>query len=104
MKFNFDEVIDRKNTNSIKYDFATELGKPEGILPMWVADMDFRVPPCVQEKIKECADFGIFGYSNAKSGYFHAIEKWYHEKYNYHLKEEWLVKTPGVIFAISAAI
>ena len=104
MKYDFDEIIDRKNTNSLKYDFATELGKPEGVLPLWVADMDFRVPPCIINKLKESAEFGIFGYSNAKSDYFHAIENWYHQYYNYHLKEEWLVKTPGVVFAISAAI
>jgi cystathionine beta-lyase len=104
MKYNFDEIIDRKNTNSLKYDFATERGKPEGVLPMWVADMDFRVPPCVQEKIKESAELGIFGYSDVKSEYFHAIENWYKRFYSYQLQEEWLVKTPGVVFAIASAI
>ncbi len=104
MKYNFDEIIDRKNTNSLKHDFAQERGKPEGVLPLWVADMDFRVPPCVQEKIKKSAELGIFGYSDVKSEYFAAIEKWYRKYYEYQLKEEWLVKTPGVVFAISAAI
>jgi cystathionine beta-lyase len=104
MKFNFDEIIDRKNTNSLKYDFAVERGKPEGVLPLWVADMDFRVPPCVQDKIKEHVERGIFGYSDAKSEYFHAIENWYKKYYDYQLREDWLVKTPGVVFAIASAI
>ncbi|MDR0220659.1 MAG: pyridoxal phosphate-dependent aminotransferase [Lachnospiraceae bacterium] len=104
MKYNFDEIIDRKNTNSLKYDFAVERGKPEGVLPLWVADMDFRVPPCVQDKIKEHVERGIFGYSDAKSEYFHAIENWYKQYYGYQLREEWLVKTPGVVFAIAASI
>lgn len=104
MTYNFDEIINRKNTNSIKYDFAKERGKPEGVLPLWVADMDFRVPPCVQERIRESAELGIFGYSDVKREYFTAIENWYHQYYGYQLQEEWLVKTPGVVFAISSAI
>lgn len=104
MKFNFDEIIDRRNTNSLKHDFAKERGKPEGVLPLWVADMDFRVPPCVQEKIKESAELGIFGYSDVKSEYFATIENWYRRYHKYQLQEEWMVKTPGVVFAISAAI
>jgi cystathionine beta-lyase len=104
MKYNFDEIIDRKNTNSLKYDFAVERGKPEGVLPLWVADMDFRVPPCVQDKIKEHVERGIFGYSDAKSEYFHAIENWYKTYYSYQLQEDWLVKTPGVVCAIASAI
>lgn len=104
MTYNFDEIIDRKNTNSLKHDFAVEMGKPAGVLPLWVADMDFRVPPCVQEKIKASVELGIYGYSDVKSEYFSAIERWYHRFFNYRLKEAWLVKSPGVVFAISAAI
>ncbi len=104
MIYDFDEIIDRKNTNSLKYDFAQERGKPEGVLPLWVADMDFRVPPCVQDKIKESVELGIFGYSDVKKDYFTAIERWYQKRFSYQLQEEWLVKTPGVVFAISTAI
>ena len=104
MEFDFDEIIDRKNTNSVKHDFAVERGKPEGVLPLWVADMDFRVPPCVQERIRTSAELGIFGYSDVKSEYFHAVEQWYERHYDYRLREEWMVKTPGVVFAIAMAI
>ncbi len=63
MKYDFDEIIDRRNTDSIKYDFAEKRGKPAGVLPLWVADMDFRTPPCVIYALVEKSRHGIFGYS-----------------------------------------
>ena len=65
---NLDEIIDRTGTNSLKYDFKQEHGMPEDILPMWVADMDFRAPAPVLDAVKKAADHGIFGYSEAGSG------------------------------------
>ena len=61
---NFDAVIDRRNTNSLKHDFAKENNLPEDVLPMWVADMDFKAPPCVLEALQKSVDHGIFGYSD----------------------------------------
>ena len=66
MKYNFDEIVDRRDTNSLKYDFAVERGKPEGVLPLWVADMDMRAPIEVRKSLAEAAEHGIFGYSEAK--------------------------------------
>lgn len=104
MEYNFDEVIDRKNTNSIKYNFNKERNMPEDILPMWVADMDFKVLPAIIDKLKERVEHGIFGYSDTKDEYFLAIYNWFNNNFNWSIKEEWLVKTPGVVFAIAAAI
>lgn len=73
MKYNFDEIIDRLNTNSIKYDFASRRGKPDGILPMWVADMDFAAPPCVIDALVESSKHGIFGYSESGRDYFETM-------------------------------
>ena len=64
MERDFDKVIKRRNTNSVKYDFPVENGKPEDVLPLWVADMDFQVPRAVTEKLEEISRFGIFGYSS----------------------------------------
>ena len=64
----FDAVIDRKNTNSLKYDFAVERGRPADVLPLWVADMDFCAPAPVLEALHRAVDHGIFGYSEVKSG------------------------------------
>ena len=66
MKYDFDKVIDRRNTNSVKYDFALEKGKPAEILPLWVADMDFQTPPEVIEALAKSAHHGIFGYTETK--------------------------------------
>lgn len=104
MAYNFDEIIDRKNTNSIKYDFAVERGMPDGILPLWVADMDFKAPPCVIKTLVEASSHGIFGYSEVKDEYFHTLKKWFTTHYNWDIERQWLVKTPGVVYAISMAI
>lgn len=104
MTYNFDEIIDRKNTNSIKYDFAAERGKPEDILPLWVADMDFRTPSPVIEALVKAAQHGIFGYSDTKEEYFWSVYNWYNTRFNWSVKREWLVKTPGVVYAIATAI
>lgn len=104
MKYNFDEIIDRKNTNSIKYDFAVERGKPTDVLPLWVADMDFRTPPAVVDALVKTAQHGIFGYSDTKDDYFQAIYNWFKNRFEWEIDRSWLVKTPGVVFAIATAI
>ena len=77
MKFDFDTVIPRRNTNSIKYDFAEKFGKPADVLPMWVADMDFQTPPAVREALAARAGHGIFGYSEPDKTYFDALANWF---------------------------
>lgn len=104
MKELFDQVIDRRNTNSLKYDFAAERGKENGLFPMWVADMDFQTAPTVNERLRQCVSHGIYGYSETKRDYFRAVSGWYRRYFGFETQEEWLVKTPGVVFAIAAAI
>ncbi len=104
MSQNFDEIVDRKNTNSIKYDFAVERGKPEDVLPLWVADMDFKTPNVVRDALIESAEHGIFGYSDTKENYFNAIYNWYKNRFDWEIEKSWLVKTPGVVYAIALAI
>lgn len=100
----FDKVIDRKNTNSLKHDFASENSLPEDVLPMWVADMDFRVPDCVTEALQKSVDLGIFGYSQVKSDYFDTVSAWFKKHFGWETKEEWLIKTPGVVYALAMAV
>jgi len=103
--YDFDKIIDRRGTHSLKYDFAVKKGLPEGILPLWVADMDFASPACVLDALSERVGHGVFGYSDAADeGYFNALSNWYKKRINWEIKPEWLVKTPGVVFAICAAI
>ncbi|MFA9466962.1 MAG: MalY/PatB family protein [Velocimicrobium sp.] len=104
MKYDFDERVDRTNSNSIKYDFAVERGKPADILPLWVADMDFRAPMEVIERMEQDLELGIFGYSEGKPAYFDALYHWYKENFHWEIQKNWLVKTPGVVFAVTTAI
>lgn len=103
-QINFDEIIDRKNTNSLKYDFAKRRGKPEDLLSLWVADMDFKVPPKVLDAIHERVEHGIFGYSEVQEEYFEAIYGWMKKRHNWTVENSWLVKTPGVVFALAMAV
>ena len=105
MPFDFDRIIERHGTDSLKYDFAVKRGLPADVLPLWVADMDFHVPPMVVDALVERSRHGIFGYSDAAgSDYFDALAAWYVNRFDWVLQPEWLVKTPGVVFALFAAI
>ncbi|MDD6810472.1 MAG: pyridoxal phosphate-dependent aminotransferase [Lachnospiraceae bacterium] len=104
MPYNFDEIIDRKNSDCLKYDFTVERGKPEDVLPLWVADMDFRTAPCITERMKKDVELGIFGYTNHKDRYFQAVANWYQAYFDWTVQKDWLLKTPGVVFAIAMAI
>lgn len=100
----FDKVINRKNTHSLKYDFAVRRGKPEDVLPLWVADMDFQTSPKIVEALQQMVAHGIFGYSETKEEYFNAVAGYMKRHHNWDVKEEWLIKTPGVVFAIAMAV
>ena len=95
---NFDEIIERKGTDCLKYDFAVKRGKPEDVLPFWVADMDFRTTSYVEDALIERAKHGIFGYSESQEDYFHAIAGWMHRRHHWDVEPDWLIKTPGVVF------
>lgn len=100
----FDTVIERKNTKSLKYDFAGRRGMPEEILPLWVADMDFRTSSYILEALEQISQHGIFGYSESEEQYFEALQGWMKRRYDWEVEEKWLVKTPGIVFALALAI
>lgn len=104
MKYNFDQIIDRNNTWSIKHDFKKENNKPEDVLPLWVADMDFVSPKCVVDTLKQVSEHGVFGYTKADDRYFAAVSAWYEKRFHWKIEKEWMVTTPGIVFAISVAI
>ncbi len=100
----FDEVIDRTNTMSIKYDYAAKLGVPEDALPMWVADMDFRSPACVNEALAERCRHGLYGYSDASEAYYEAVRNWFFSRHGWEIDVRNIVTAPGVVFAIHQII
>jgi cystathionine beta-lyase len=104
MTYHFDEIVNRRNTGCLKYDFAKERGKPDGLLPLWIADMDFRVPPEVAQAVRKTAEHGIFGYSEAKEPYYAVLSGWFERYFNYPVRREWVIKTPGVVFALALAV
>ena len=104
MKYDFDEIIPRRHTNSLKYDFARERGKPADALPMWVADMDFQTPPAVREALAARAAHGIFGYSEPDKTYFDALANWFSVRHGWEVDPYTSVRTPGVVFALCTLI
>ena len=103
-KYDFNKIINRRNTNSVKYDFAKEFNKPEDVMPMWVADMDFEVFDEVRHALQEVSQNQILGYTKAKDDYYEAVQTWFNNNFNYMPKKEWFVKTPGVVVAMANAI
>ncbi len=102
--FDFDSVTDRSNTNAIKYDLAEKRGKPRDAVSLWVADMDFPTAPCIREALAQKAAHGIFGYSTPDSRYYDAVRNWFARRHQFSFQDEWIVTTPGVVFAIATAI
>lgn len=100
----FDSVIDRKGTKSLKYDFAVKRGKPADVLPLWVADMDFKTSSYVTDALHSMADHGIFGYSESEDNYFDALKGWMKRRHNWDVDEKWITKTPGIVYALAMAV
>lgn len=100
----FDTIVDRKNTDCLKYDFAVRRGLPENVLPLWVADMDFKTSSYIIDELKKVCEHGIFGYTETQTEYFNAIAGWMKNQHNWKVQEEWLIKTPGVVFALAMAV
>lgn len=101
---NFDQVVDRYETDSLKYDFAVQRGMTEDILPLWVADMDFPTTSYVEDALMQRTHHGIYGYSESRDSYFHALSGWMKRHHQWEVQREWLIETPGVVFAIAAGI
>lgn len=105
MDYRFNTVVDRRNTDSLKYDSAARRGRPADVLPLWVADMDFPAPPEVLGALHARVDHGIFGYSEAAgSDYFDALSGWYDTRFGWTLSPEWIVMVSGVVHGLCACI
>ncbi|MFP4619792.1 MAG: MalY/PatB family protein [Bacteroidales bacterium] len=104
MPYNLDELIPRANTNSVKYDLRKKLFGREDILPMWVADMDFKVPPSVSEAIMERARHEIYGYSIRPESFYQSVMHWTERRYNWPIARDWLTFTPGIVPGVNLSI
>lgn len=102
--YNFDEIIDRKHTGSIKWDTMKENGIDEEVIPLWVADMDFKVLPEISDALIKRAMHPIYGYSMITDEYYEAVIHWMKTRHDLFLEKEWIVTTPGVVTALKFAI
>jgi len=102
--YEFDEKIDRRGSDSFKYDFRqTMFGTPE-VLPMWVADMDFRTPDFILHALKQRLEHPVLGYTLKSGGYYTAILDWLEQRHNWKIKWEWISFSPGVVPALTMAV
>jgi len=100
MERDFDAAINRCGTNSVKWDLADQFFQVKNILPMWVADMDFKSPEPVIDALKQVAERGIFGYSTVPESYYTALIEWMRKRHNWNIQKEWVTLCPGVVPAI----
>ena len=104
MKYNFDEIIDRRGTDCLKYDFGMKRKGRDDLLPMWVADMDFRLPDEVLAELHKRVDHGIFGYTDPLDDYFDALNHWFSTRYGYTVKPEWVTLGACLVYGIHVSI
>ena len=102
--YDFDKEIDRRGSCSVKYDSLKEVFGREDLLPMWVADMDFRTAPGVLKAVRDAADLGVFGYGFRSADSVDSFIAWVESRYNWSVKREWVSSAPGIVAALPLAI
>lgn len=104
MNYNFDEIIDRRGTFSVKYDMCEAVFGRADVLPMWVADMDFRTPDFIREAVIARAKGDVYGYTFRDDGYYQAVADWFTRRHGWKVDKKWISYTPGVVAAINMAV
>ncbi|HNY10153.1 MAG TPA: PatB family C-S lyase [Candidatus Wallbacteria bacterium] len=104
LKYDFEPIINRKNTNCFKWDFAAKIFKSETALPMWVADMDFSSPPEIVNAIKERASHPIYGYAARPDSFNGSLIGWSKKRHGFEIKNEWICFSPGIVPALAIAV
>ena len=100
MAYNFDSKVIRRGTGCYKWDETKE----DGVIPMWVADMDFPTAPAIQEALRKRMEHGVFGYTMIQESYYKAIQDWFQRRHGWHIERSWVIPTTGVVPAISCAL
>ncbi|MBN1145017.1 MAG: PatB family C-S lyase [Bacteroidales bacterium] len=104
MHYNFDEVIPREGTGSVKHDLKKALFHSESVIPMWVADMDFKTPDFVIGAIQKRLEHEILGYTHIKPSFYESIVNWNKRRHNWIIKPEWICFSPGVVPALNMLV
>lgn len=104
MKYNFNEVINRKDTNSVKWDSLSNVFNTSKVIPLWVADMDFPCAVEIIEAIKSRSNHGILGYNILPDSYYSAIINWVKKRFNWNIKKQWITHSPGIVPALNLCV
>ena len=110
MKYNFDQLVERRGTGCVKWDECVPHSdlqvreSLEGVIPLWVADMDFAVAPAIQEAIRKRAEHPVFGYTHVQDDYYDAVISWFKRRHQWDIQRDWILYTTGVVPAMSVAI
>ena len=100
MKFDFDKIVERRGTGCYKWDDV-----PEGVIPMWIADMDFRTAPFIIDALHKRVEHGVFGYTQVQDDYYETVVNWFKNRHGWsNLQKEWILYTSGVVPALSVVI
>ena len=100
MNYNFDEIILRRGTDCYKWDCAED----DDVLPLWVADMDFKAAPCILNALEKRLQHGVFGYEKVPERYYDAVRTWFQQRHNWRFERQWMLYTTGVVPALSAIL
>lgn len=104
MEYNFDKLIERASTASVKYDLRQFIFKNPDVLPMWVADMDFETPDFIRQAVIKRAQHPIYGYTFRPESYYQAIMNWFLKRHNWKVEKDWILFSPGVVPAVNFAV
>ena len=106
MKYDFDELIDRQGTGCVKWDESPREGMDHvsDLIPLWVADMDFKAAPAILEAVRRRAEHGVFGYTVVEEEYYEAVINWFQRRHNWRIHREEILYTTGVVPAMSVAV
>lgn len=102
--FSFDTIIPREGTDCFKFDFRKQIFGRDDVIPMWVADMDFAVPPFVEEAIRQRAMHPIYGYSIIPDSYYQSIIDWQKRHHNWEIRQDWILYSPGIVTALNLMV
>ena len=104
MKYNFDEIVDRRGTDCIKYDALPMFFGADDLLPLWVADMDFRTPVFIMDAIRKRLEHEVLGYTFRNESFSNSIIDWVKARHNWQVSPEWISFSPGVVAAVTASV
>jgi cystathionine beta-lyase len=111
VKYDFDELIERRGTDCVKWDERPRVGEhssgmtlSDNVIPLWVADMDFKAAPAILEAVKKRAEHGVFGYNIVPESYYEAVISWFRRRHHWEIQREWILYTTAVVPAMSCVI